>query len=165
MGYLRYGYIKGVVKNFNSILDVGFGNGAFLSVLPQEYLSGGFDVFQNPCLPKNSVSVSSITDKHWDVVCFFDSLEHIPDLSVVSKLKCNYVVVSLPWCHYFNDEWFLNWKHRKPDEHLHHFNDTSLTKFFNANGYKCIDLCNIEDSIRTPIDNNPNILTGVFKRE
>jgi hypothetical protein len=40
------------------------------------------------------------------------------DIEFVKDLKCHYVCISLPWCHYFSDEWFETWKHRKPNEHL-----------------------------------------------
>ena len=72
----------------------------------------------------------------------------------------------IPWCHYDSDEWFLNWYHRKPNEHLWHFNDKSLTRFFEENGYENIYLGNVEDTIRK--NNNcsekPNILSAIFKK-
>ena len=47
-----------------------------------------------------------------------------------------------------NDEWFESWKHRKPDEHLWHFNRDSLNKFMERMGYVMISSTNIEDTIR-----------------
>ena len=40
-----------------------------------------------------------------------------------------------------SDDWFRSWKHRREDEHIFHFNDQSL------------------------IDDNKNILTGIFKKK
>ena len=65
---------------------------------------------------------------------------------------------------YFSDEWFEDWKHRNPDEHLWHFNDKSLNAFMDDMGYTKIAQSNIEDSIRKSDCEHPNILTGIFKK-
>ena len=72
--------------------------------------------------------------------------------------------ISLPWCHNFSDEWFENWKHRRPDEHLWHFNQKSIEKFFNEMGFDMVVYSDIEDTIRKPSDEHPNILTCIFKK-
>ena len=60
----------------------------------------------------------------------------------------------------------MNWKHRKPNEHLFHFDENSLKNFMNSCGYKLIEISNIEDEVRTRYDKDlPNILTGIFKNE
>ena len=66
----------------------------------------------------------------------------------LKDLNCNYICISLPWCHYFDDDWFDNWKHRKPDEHLWHFDEKSLQKFMTRMGYETINICNLEDVTR-----------------
>jgi hypothetical protein len=73
--------------------------------------------------------------------------------------------VSLPNCHYFSDEWFETWKHRRPNEHLWHFNETSLINFMNEIGYSKVNICNIEDTIRKHSHDYSNILTGIFKKD
>ena len=165
MGFLRIGYLTGAIGPVNSILDVGYGNGAFLeaaSTLAKTV--GGYDVFDNPCLPDGCTTVTDITSDTWDVITFFDSLEHFESLDFIKDLKCNYIVISAPWCHYPDDDtWFTNWKHRKPDEHLHHFNDLSLEALMNYYGYSKVCSSNIEDAIRTPTESTPNILTAIFK--
>lgn len=164
MAHLRWGYICGVIgRTPTSILDVGYGTGDFLKVAKrctdQCY---GNDLFTD-LLPEGCKFVSDITESHYDVITFFDSLEHHPDIDFVQNLKCNYAVVSLPWCHNYSDEWFENWKHRKPDEHLHHFSHISLEKFMNSKGFKMVSYGNIEDTIRKDPNNKPNILTAVFR--
>jgi Glycosyltransferase family 17/Methyltransferase domain len=165
MAYLRLGYILGNIHQpINSILDVGYGTGDFLktcsNIIPNCY---GNDLF-NDLIPAGCTFINDITTQHYDVITFFDSLEHHPSLDFVKDLKCNYVAISLPWCHYHSDEWFINWKHLKPDEHLHHFNDVSLNNFMSANGFELIAYSNVEDTIRKPVDSYPNILTAVFKK-
>ena len=74
-------------------------------------------------------------------------------------------LISVPNCHYTNDGWFENWKHRRPDEHLWHFNKKSLDKFMERMGYVMISSTNLEDTIRKNNDQEEkNILTCVFKK-
>jgi hypothetical protein len=167
LSYLRLGVLLGNINKIpTSILDVGYGNGAFLNAAKNiiNHCSG-FDISGFP-LPDDITIENSIYEKHFDVICFFDSLEHFDDINVIDKLKCDYVYISLPWCHYFSDEWFLNWYHRKPNEHLWHFNSESLIRFFEENGYKNIYLGNVEDTIRknSTSNENPNILSAIFKK-
>jgi len=165
MSYLRLGNIIGAIDRYpTSILDVGYGNGDFLKlcseVVPECF---GNDVSGYP-MPENCKFVKDILQEHYDVITFFDVLEHFESIDFVSKLRCNYVVVSVPWCHYLSDEWFENWKHRREDIHLHHFNARALMGFMKKNDFKVISLTNIEDVIRKPVDNYENILTGVFEK-
>ena len=165
MSYLRYSYIIGAIGYIpESLLDVGYGNGDFLNVCKETVKNCyGNDVSEYP-LPERVKFVSNINDEEYDVITFFDSLEHFHDIDFVKDLRTKYVVISVPWCHNFSEEWFLNWKHRRIDEHIYHFNDTSLTKFMEEMGYEKIAISNIEDIIRKGVDKHPNILSGVFKK-
>ena len=164
---LRLGYIIGSIgKVPKSLLDVGYGNGDFLKecskAIDELY---GNDIEPAYPLPDNISFVKDITKIEVDVITFFDSLEHFHDIEFVKDLKCKYVVISLPWCYQgSNDEWFNSWKHRKPNEHIYHFNETSLQTFMHRQGYKLLNYCNIEDCIRVDRNLSPNILTGCFKK-
>jgi len=79
-------------------------------------------------------------------------------------LKCSVVCISVPNCHYKDDEWFENWKHRRPNEHLWHFNKESLVKFMKRMGFVLCSYSNLEDTIRKNNDQiETNILTCVFR--
>jgi hypothetical protein len=164
---LRLGYIIGSIGKIpSSLMDVGYGNGDFLNsckdFIPRLY---GNDI--QPAYPlKDGIQfVGDITKQEVEVITFFDSLEHFPDIEWVKELKCNYVIISLPWCYNGrDDEWFQNWKHKKPDEHLYHFNEKSLKKFMKRQGFKMINYCNLEDKIRIDKNLSPNILTACFKK-
>jgi hypothetical protein len=165
MAYLRLGHIIGSIGHIpNSIMDIGYGNGDFLKtckeIIPECF---GSDVSGYP-LPPGVSYVDSFLDQEVDVITMYDVLEHFEDINIIKHAKCKYMCVSLPWCHYDSDEWFENWKHRRPNEHLWHFNDKSLVEFFNQNGYELINSSPIEDTIRKPSDNKPNILTAIFKK-
>ena len=154
----------GAIPKITSLLDVGYGNGDFLKACSSSipYLFGN-DISGYP-IPRSCVYVNDILAYEYDVVCFFDSLEHFEDISFVKDLKTKYVYISVPWCYNFSDEWFKNWKHRREDEHLWHFNPISLENFMNEMGYTLVISSCIEDTIRKPVDNNPNILTAIFKK-
>jgi hypothetical protein len=164
ISYLRLGYIIGTLGFIpSSILDVGYGNGAFLkaaqTLIPNCY---GHDISSYP-LPEGCIFAPKL-DQFAQVYTFYDSLEHFDEIDFVKDLPCNYVVISLPWCHYSNDQWFANWKHRRPDEHLWHFDHKSLQRFMYRMGFQLMDYSSIEDAVRKGSLQEPNILTGIFQR-
>jgi len=163
--YLRLGYIIGSIGRIpKSILDVGYGTGSFLQAceteIPNRY---GHDI-SGWNVPEGCEFVEDILKDHYEVITFFDSLEHMSDIEFVKNLKCDYICISVPWCHYFNDEWFDNWKHKKPDEHLWHFNEQSLQNFMKRMEYSTVNICNLEDVTRINNQEYSNILTGIFKK-
>jgi len=161
---LRLGYIIGSIGHIpESVLDVGYGAGVFLEACDDIVDRYGYDISGWP-VPDGCKFSDSLFYQSYEVITFFDSLEHMEDISFVKDLSCKYVCISVPDCHYFDDEWFENWKHRKPDEHLWHFNKTSLEKFMTRMGYETINICNIEDITRKNYKNYTNILTGIFKK-
>ena len=150
--------------DFATICDVGFGTGAFLAEIGRAKPTAklhGFDVSPYPA--PDFVNVDpDWQQKEWDVVTFFDSLEHFVDLPKVNA-KC--IVVSVPWYNDFlGDEWFKSWKHRRPGEHLWHFNPDALACVFKQQGMRQIYCGNPEDKIRKSDSTMPNILTMIFVR-
>lgn len=169
MSHLRLGFLIGSLssdgfKNIQSLLDVGYGNGSFLSTasmfIPNCF---GTDVSESYPLPANCKFVNNLNG-YYDVITFFDALEHFHYIDFVKHLNCKYVCITVPLCHNHTDAWFENWKHRKPNEHLWHFNEASLIAFMKRMGYACINTCCVEDVIRNTQDKQPNILTGVFAK-
>lgn len=166
MSYLRFGFMMGnITEPINKILDVGYGNGNFLKIC-SEFIENcyGHDISNYP-IPENCSFLEDIFTDEFDVVCFFDSLEHFEDIEFLSKIKTKYVFISLPWCHYKTDDWFKEWKHRRPDEHLYHFNEKSIVKFMERQGYECRIISNVEDIIRKNKSEEKNILSCIFKKK
>lgn len=147
-----------------SILDYGYGNGAFMKFARQHvHTVMGYDV------TGIEVEGCEIVDKlkPVDVITFWDALEHVADLSFVKMLPCHTVVISLPYCHFHTvgQEWFDNdYHHRKPNEHLHHFSRQSLKAFMASMGWRQIAVSTHEDIVRKGKDSLPNILSMAFKR-
>ena len=165
MAYLRIGHLIGSIGYIpNSILDIGYGNGDFIGscvdIIKECY---AHDISNYP-VPNNVSFISNIFEREFDVVTFYDVLEHYENIEWINKLNTKYIVISLPCCHYFNDEWFKNWKHRKPDEHIWHFNEKSLLAFMGKMGYININISCIEDTIRKNNENYSNIITGIFMK-
>jgi len=167
LSYLRYGVLIGVLQFIpETIVDVGYGNGDFLSVCTKSIRNVyGCDLSDFP-VPEKCTKISIEQIHNVDVVCFFDSLEHFMDISFIKELYTKYVFISVPWCHYLSDEWFTSWYHRRENEHIYHFNDKSLQTFFDESGYDCIYTSSFEDIIRfnSLIHPLPNILSCIFKK-
>ncbi len=168
LAHMRLGFLFASIKRIpTSILDVGYGNGDFLNACTKCITScNGTDISNYPL--SNTINILNFKDifkKHFDVICFFDSLEHFENIDFIKKLNCNFIFITLPWCHFFSEIWFKKWKHRRPDEHLWHFNKSALINFLKENGYEIVN-CGVpfEDTIRKDERYNPNILTGIFKK-
>lgn len=168
ISYLRLGVLLGLLKHTpKTLVDVGYGNGAFLKAcqnsIPNLY---GCDLSDYP-VPEGCKKIEFKDISNADVICFFDSLEHFDDITVIKNLDTQYIFISVPWCHYLSDEWFKNWYHRRENEHLYHFNQESLIKFFDECGYDCIYTGCYEDNIRVNSSVKPyeNILSGLFVKK
>jgi len=165
MAYLRLGHLIGSLGFIpTSVMDIGYGNGDFLkacqNIIPKCYAS---DISEYPA-PDGCEFINDPNSIEVDVVTFYDVLEHFEDIYDIKNLNTKYIVISVPECHYFSDDWFDTWKHRRPDEHLWHFNKESLTNFMSELDYKCIHTSNIEDTIRKNNKEYSNILTAIFKK-
>lgn len=165
---LRLGWMMGVFTRTlhdqpKSLLDIGYGTGAFMreavKIIPVVH---GKEEAPVP-VPAGCARVTSI-EQHYDVITFWDSLEHHADLSFVRDLPARLVAVSVPWCHSWARVFFEPWKHRKPDEHLHHFSAEALHSFMYSMGWIMVTMGHHEDIIRIPTDGLENILTAAFIR-
>ena len=168
MSRLRYELIIQHIGIFRSILDIGYGDANFLQYcFNRDKICYGNDI-SNYSLPRGIDFVENAGDKEVDVVTFFDSLEHRPEADLVSflnTLKTKYIVVSLPWMHQsLGPEWFKTWKHRKENEHYHHFDYIGLINLLNEANFDLIHVGNEEDVIRKPVNHLPNILTVIARK-
>lgn len=160
MSYLRLGFVK-AFKTQGRILDVGYGNGAFLKAAKKS----GFDVFgadvHGVDYGITDVSIKEAIGMDWDVVTFFDSLEHFDDLDPIRRLadKAKMIVVSMPQrpSTFPRD---LGWRHYRPGEHLHFATEKSLGYLFN--NHELVKLSDLEDSIRGKLNGLQNIFTAVY---
>ena len=148
------------------VLDVGYGNGAFL----KRAEAAGMSIFGID-LHSEDFGVPVVdfeTPLSFDLVCLFDSLEHFPDFTPLLKLKTRNVIVSIP----NTPDCILttpkDWRHFKPGEHLHYFSYRSLERLMRIWGLqtKCADGFP-EDALRgkLPLGGKltNNIYTAIFR--
>ena len=169
MSKLRYELIISNIGEFDSICDFGYGNGSFLKYCEnQKKVTYGYDISDYP-VPEKTIKINDPTKVKVDVYTFYDSLEHIREKNLVSflkSLKAKNLVISVPWCHeYLGEEYFTKWKHRRENEHFHHFDLHGLLKLINDSNYNLVYVGNDEDKIRKSIDEHPNILTMIASKK
>lgn len=175
---MRYGFACASHGEYiESILDCGYGNGDFMVFARQHTkLVVGYDVTGvevDQCVITKDFN--TFKNSEVDVLTFWDCLEHFFNIDFLEIVKAKTICISLPYCKFANIEhsnsraaaieWFYNWKHRKPDEHIRHFNRSSLTKTMKHYGWiKVVGYSHHEDIVR--INSAPmNILTMAFKRD
>ena len=174
LGYQRLGWILGLLGRIpESVLEIGYGTGTFIEAAQITGVPrcAGFDIANYP-LPAGVefLGWETALSQPWDLVAMFDVLEHIPDLSFLTRLKTNHLALAVPYCRWHElggggDDWFRDWRMRLPDEHLHHFDPDSLTRLLAAHGYELVTLNTFEDGIRLrPGETGPNIISGFFKK-
>src|ERR1035437_1863088 len=161
MSYLRAGYLRAHVP-LGPLLDVGYGNGAFLKAATAcGYEGFGADV--HGC-DYGIVEHPLVSEQTYRGVTFFDSLEHFPDFAPVRDLaqRTDYIVISYP-C---RPTWFPDdkeWKHYRPGEHLHYFSTRSLCRLFQQ--FTLVSSIDLEDAVRGKLSKGEqNIQTLVLKR-
>lgn len=162
---LRFGFVTAAHgRPIMSILDVGYGNGAFMKFAKQNVDKVcGMDVTDVP-VPADCLRVKDYT--YVNVITFWDCLEHIDDLSFLIKLPCETLVISLPHCHInqMGLNFLKNYKHLKPNEHIHHFDELALENTLLHYGWKRIACGDHEDIVRKSTHGLQNILTMAFKK-
>lgn len=166
MSMLRYGYMVGSIGKPTKILEIGYGAGDFIQLCAEQDIKCfGNDITGIPTPPK--VTPTKNLYEQVDVVCMFDVLEHFEDINFIKELNTKYVYVSVPNCSQpTNIEYLSNdYIHLRPNEHLHHFNKSSLIEHFKLNGYKLITISNCEDTIRKRPNTHANILSAIFIKE
>lgn len=158
MSCLRVGFIKGMIPG-GKLLDVGFGTGAFIKIA----MNAGFDAFGYDIHGEDfGVRRAPLCGADsWDVVTFFDSLEHFSEFGEIRSLskRARLLVVSVPKTPV---DLLTNrqWRHYKPGEHLHYFCEQSLAALFSP--MRAIVSSDLEDVVRGNLDGSQNILTMVF---
>lgn len=136
MSKVRWDFIDEILEldPGSKILDIGYGNGAFLKYVQKL----GMDVYGID-VHGQDYGIKEVTydvDIEYDLVCFFDSLEHLPSFSPLFQLNMKNMVVSIPFVPPFFLGSPLSWKHYKPGEHLHYFSPNSLSYLVSLLGGK-----------------------------
>lgn len=138
-------------RKFVNILDFGCGVGSFIKSAKNIGIEiEGFDI--NPY--SKYCDVTTLFKYQYDIVTFWDSLEHIADpVTLILGLKPDYIFACTPCLDslgpdYLNYRYITSWKHYMPHEHCHYFSAHSIASMFEAMGYRVIDINYRESSLR-----------------
>lgn len=112
------------------VLDYGSGCGFFKAFAPKGVKVDNYDIMPVP--------QTGIRCDQYDLVTFWDVLEHIPDLTVLERIMAitKHVAVTVPIKP--ADVAWENYKHFKPGEHIHHFQEDYLCAVMRLFGFELI---------------------------
>jgi len=149
---LRWDFILQLLPQLNhhlTILDYGSGIGWFSAFKPNAVKE--MDTFDIMNVPQ-----TGIKHTNYDVITFWDVLEHIdwikkPDKKIEDILqKTRFVAITVPILPIGKN--YKTWKHRKPQEHLFRFKSIDVViHFFKERNFKCIKIDDIECPPRVDI--------------
>lgn len=105
----------------------------------------------------------------FDLICFFDSLEHLPAFDHLFALSPSAVIVSILDAPDFLLEEPREWRHFKPGEHLNYFSRRSLDLLMRNWGLttKLVEGCPEDDlrgKLRIGSRTHDNICTAIYRR-
>ena len=112
------------------VLDYGSGVGWFRAFRPNNIFVDTYDIADYP--------QTGIHLRVYDIVCFWDVLEHISNFDKIEPVLrlSNYVASSVPVKP--TNKPYLEWKHLKPTEHLHLWDIQALNALFEKFGFSMI---------------------------
>lgn len=155
----RWAMVERHAAGHRTLLDYGCANGGFHLSTRNGFAAAGFDV--NPYSPFNKPYDPL---KVYDILTFWDSLEHIPDFKDV--ILCHdptWIFLSTPNLESVKGP-VKDWKHYKPHEHIYYFDQYSLTTIFDALDYKIIETNFEEGALRDPLCPEAIISVALRKR-
>ena len=122
---IRWDFIQ--EYNPKTVLDYGSGLGFFAACAPEDVQVDTYDI--------GPFVTTGIRREHYDMLCLWDVLEHLPDFSCLDDhLKfTNLVAITVPMLPKGIE--LLSWKHFKPGEHLHYFTNETLDSIFKIYGF------------------------------
>jgi len=130
-----------------SLLDVGIGDGAFLRSLEGQEWIRRFGADVNPAgisYLEEHGQLGSL-EETYDVVTFWDSLEHIRDPRWALRAAARVAIVSIP---IFNDvAHVLASRHYRPDEHYWYFTRAGFCAFADREGFDVVDVLATETAL------------------
>lgn len=125
------------------VLDVGIGAGQFVSSRPDTL---GYDVNRAGIDWLQGEGVwADLYASEYDALTFWDSLEHIDDPEEAVSRARKFVFVSLPV--FADAEGVLKSRHFRPDEHIWYFTHDGLIRWFEQQGFTCIECNQTESSL------------------
>lgn len=153
----RWDLIRNHCLDAQTLIDYGCASGAFIQSEGSFLDTQGYDV--NPYSPYHQHP----EPKSYDILTLWDVIEHLhePEAPIL-KYAPEYIFISTPNLH--ENVVFDEWKHNRPGEHLHYFDEISLVKFLDTHGYKVLETNFGEGQLRDP-EKPKDIITMVAKKK
>lgn len=156
---------------YGRLLDVGYGNGAFIRAAKNDCWDAyGNDVNPTPYEGVRQVDLPNLPEwpVRYRVITFFDCLEHFEDLMEARWVShhTDWLVLSFPQMPPNFPYEHKDWKHVRAGEHHLFFTPQSLAVIFSHGGVKAelVYQGNPEDSIRGKLPGGlPNICTAALR--
>jgi SAM-dependent methyltransferase len=128
-----------------SVLDIGAGCGTFVrAAAAWGFESRGFDVIQKTVQYLRSIKAYASNPALFEVVTFWDSLEHIdkPGELLDQVRPGSVVLVAIP---IFEDLWRIREsKHYRPGEHLYYFTESGFINWMALRGFRLLEISDHE---------------------
>jgi len=126
----RWTFVK--EANAKKVLDYGSGPGWFRAFRPKNIIVDSYDI--------NPWPQTGFRETHYDLITFWDVLEHFRSLEepfkIMRKFGVSFVAISCPALKPGIE--LKKWKHWKPGEHFHYKTAEEWDLLFKENGYKKI---------------------------
>lgn len=152
----RWSLVEKYCKGNLNLLDYGCASGAFHKASKNGFNTSGYDI--NP-----NYGYINCPDDRVDILTMWDVIEHLHDPStVLNKFKPKYLFLCTPNVEAASE--LAEWKHYRPDEHLHYFSLKTLTELLNKHSYRVLEHNFIEGALRDS-ENPKNIITVAAIRE
>lgn len=137
----------GGVSEEITLLDVGIGDGAFLRALEGERWIRRYGADVNPAGISYLEQLGQLgsLEESYDVVTFWDSLEHIRDPRWALKAAAGVALVSIPI--FSGVEHVLASRHYRPDEHFWYFTRQGFRAFAERQGFDVVDVLATESAL------------------
>jgi hypothetical protein len=142
------------------LLDFGCGTGAFIGECQfHGFAADGYDINPNTGFCDPLVLLDD-----YDIVTFWDSLEHIEDpVELIMRLDAEWVFVCSPSTDDCSGD-LTEWRHYKPVEHKHYFNEKALRALLDVCGYDVVEVNYDESKLRAGGGEKNIITIGGRKR-
>jgi len=126
---IRWGFVHGC--RAKSVLDYGCGVGFFKAFAPPGVEVDTYDI--------GPYVMTGMRHNSYNLLCLWDVIEHLPcidgDLEHYVSIS-EYIALSIPMLP--KAKKLEGWKHFKPGEHLHYFNDEAIDALFGRYNFKRI---------------------------
>lgn len=137
-----------------NLLDFGCATGDFHVSLNSGIKGHGYDI--NPHFGFRGINNLDVR-----ILTMWDVIEHINDPTPLMRhVNPDYIFISTPSTDDYKDPDFGNWRHYRPHEHVHYFNEKSLRWFLTKHGYEIAEVNYNESAVRQS-GGEKNILTMV----